>query len=353
MLKSQSLMRKIKYTYIAFILFVTLILSACSESVPSGVLDADQMEDVLYDMHLSHYLDVRVQDDGSFRDDMGAIHHAYFLSILDKHGVTQKEWDNSLRYYAGHAVKLKGIYNSLCERMESDAISMGVSTSGDDEGINLSDSTNIWRSDKQVLLTTKVPNTTSTWKMDIMALKGKRLQLSFVSMFLNESVQKKATVGLIMKLSNDSIVTTTQTVSINGLFTLSLADTDSLGIKELRGFFMIHQTQMYGDLPQYENDRNTTQILSISDIRLDHTPVEPRPVPVAAPTPAAMPDEPIRREPERVKDVTPVKDNTIKPEKEMKLVDRNVSGGKLEKPAKLIKSPRKLGLRDKGKMQLR
>jgi hypothetical protein len=83
---------------------------------PRGVLSNSEMRSILYDLHRA---------DGAIQ--IAGHHYAhdqevagYYKNILDKHGVTQAEFDSSLVWYTNNPQIFNKIYPKVIERLEAD-----------------------------------------------------------------------------------------------------------------------------------------------------------------------------------------------------------------------------------------
>ena len=92
---------------------------SCKPAIPSEYIQPSEMEDMLYDYHLSMamvsrdgYTDVREK--------------AFKLAVMKKYGVSEEKFDKSLQYYMRHTEKLHDIYVDLTKRFENEARSQGA-----------------------------------------------------------------------------------------------------------------------------------------------------------------------------------------------------------------------------------
>lgn len=97
------------------ILFLVLLAISCSkEKLPKGILSKDKMVPVLVDQHIAdllfvHRFAVGVKSDNAMDD--------LYLSVLKKHGVDQKVFEESVLYYGKHPDKYKPIYDEVLNRL--------------------------------------------------------------------------------------------------------------------------------------------------------------------------------------------------------------------------------------------
>ena len=83
---------------------------------PRGVLSNREMREVLYDLHRA---------DGALQ--VAGYHYshdqevaAYYKNILDKHGITQAEFDSSLVWFTDNPQIFNKIYPKVVERLDAD-----------------------------------------------------------------------------------------------------------------------------------------------------------------------------------------------------------------------------------------
>lgn len=245
--------------YYLVCLTAMFMVVACESQKPAYVLSAGEMEDVLYDVHRAHFT---FESGNDTRRD-GAHQYALFHNVLTKHDVSQAEWDSSIVYYCRHTNELEKIYQNLNDRLTYEASSIGASVS------ETTDTTDIWHDEKNILLTSLPPFTTKQWSIntDTLLKAGERLSLKFTALYVRESERKNAVCVLALRLRNDSVITTMQTVNRTGIYNLTVSDGDGIGIKEVKGIFMMQKDYGYGSM---SSSRNTEQVLSVREIRLVH-----------------------------------------------------------------------------------
>lgn len=246
---------------IIYILFVLMLATACQSDRSAYIIDDDDMEDLLYDVYRAHF----TYKDGEDSRQDGAYQYALFLKILEKHDVTQAQWDSSMVYYCRHANDLQNIYKNLNERLEMEAESIGASVG------ESGDSTNIWHGDSNIMLMSYKPYTTRQWSIpvDTILEKGETLTLKFTGLFLQMSEVQRAECIFAMTLQNDSVVFTNQTISRTGNYNLRLSDTEKLGIKKINGMFMMHMKNA-NNFGTTSSDKYSSQVLCIRDVKLLH-----------------------------------------------------------------------------------
>jgi hypothetical protein len=98
-------------------IFILLIIFAVAVGCrPKGVLSNKKMRDVLYDLHRA---DAAIQVAGyNYAHDQEVA--AYYKNVLDKHGITQAEFDSSLVWYTDNPQIFNKIYPKVIERLDAD-----------------------------------------------------------------------------------------------------------------------------------------------------------------------------------------------------------------------------------------
>lgn len=244
-----------------------MTLAAACQSDKANVLDDDKMEAVLYDIHRAHF----VYKNGEDTRNDGAQQYALFLKVLEKHGVEQAQWDSSMVYYCSHADELAKIYDNLTVRLEREAELIGAAT-GEDSG----DSTNIWRDERSIMVAGYLPYTTRQWSIaaDTLLQPGEKLTLRFTGLFLQPALNMRAECLMAIRLKNDSVIVSHQLMSRTGIYNLSVTDTESVGIKEVKGMFMMHRSNV---VMGPSDEMPVAQVLYVKDIMLLHNPQNEKP----------------------------------------------------------------------------
>ena len=97
-----------------------LLLFSCAPSLPSSVLDEDEMTDVLVDFHLAQGM-AEAQGD---RPEVAR--YKYAQAVFRKHRITEAEFDSSMIYWSGRSEDFKHIYDNVVNRVRAQAERLGV-----------------------------------------------------------------------------------------------------------------------------------------------------------------------------------------------------------------------------------
>lgn len=244
--------------YVLFLLFALSTLLACKPTVPSKYIQPDDMEDLLYDYHVAQAL-ASVDPMANYDFERTK----YFLAVLKKHGVTQADFDSSMVYYYSHLDRLKPIYQEVNDRLADEAKSVGASVgSGRYLGYSTTgDTANIWKNTSDLIL---IPRPTMnrfdfTVEVDTSFYKGDSFVFQFMSEYLWQSGSKDAVVCIVTKYEGDSIIQTTNHVSVSGISQIRVPANREQKLKQMYGFIYLNAGP---------NDETTRKIMFISQIQL-------------------------------------------------------------------------------------
>lgn len=247
-------MKKLMICLVA-VMALLFCVSSCKPSLPSGVLSKGKMTDILYDYHLALAM-AHMDDNGDKGQSL-----AYREAVLRKHDVTSAEFDSSMVYYMRHTELLEDVYKDLTDRYNSEITAMGGSAKEGGEFANLSatgDTANVWNlAASMVFMPVKPFNSTSfDIKVDSTFHKGDRLMLDFDAQFIYQDDMRNGVAMLAVQFGNDSIAQRTIMIQNTQHYSVELSDDDSLGIKSVKGYFMLM------------NDDNGTGVSSQTTLKL-------------------------------------------------------------------------------------
>ena len=102
-------------TYISVLILGSLffILSGCR---PRRILSSSEMREVLVDLHKT---DAAMQISGIWNTDYEA-RDLYYAQVLEKHGVTQAQFDSSLVWYTAHPQFFNKIYPKVLKELAAE-----------------------------------------------------------------------------------------------------------------------------------------------------------------------------------------------------------------------------------------
>ena len=247
-------MKKLMICLVA-VMALLFCVSSCKPSLPSGVLSKGKMTDMLYEYHLALAM-AHMDDNGDKGQSL-----AYREAVLRKHDVTSAEFDSSMVYYMRHTELLEDVYKDLTDRYNNEITAMGGSAKEGGEFANLSatgDTANVWNLvTSMVFMPVKPFNSTSfDIKVDSTFHKGDRLMLDFDAQFIYQDGMRNGVAMLAVQFGNDSIAQRTIMIQSTQHYSVELSDADSLGIKSVKGYFMLM------------NDDNGTGVSSQTTLKL-------------------------------------------------------------------------------------
>ena len=164
-------------------------------------------------------------------------------------------------YYMRHTELLEDVYKDLTDRYNNEITAMGGSAKEGGEFANLSatgDTANVWNLvTSMVFMPVKPFNSTSfDIKVDSTFHKGDRLMLDFDAQFIYQDGMRNGVAMLAVQFGNDSIAQRTIMIQSTQHYSVELSDADSLGIKSVKGYFMLM------------NDDNGTGVSSQTTLKL-------------------------------------------------------------------------------------
>lgn len=269
-------------------IFCIIILAACKPSLPPGVLDADEMEDVLYDMHVAQAL-------YEYREGVNNDEDIYALraNVLKKHGIDQAEWDSSYIYYCRNARELYNIYNSLSERINKNIIALGGKVDGVQDA--MADTANVWRAESSFILMHQAPYNRVTYEVipDSTFEDGDRITLQFDVKMIFQDGYRDVESFVAVYYDNDSITTSVSHTMQDGHGIVTINnDVDRLHIKKIKGYIMLGQNPV-----QHSTNTNATtlRLATINNVKLLHLHTEP-PAPPSQPIEEEQPMDSLKRD---------------------------------------------------------
>lgn len=247
-------------------------VASCKPSVPGEYLSEKEMENVLYDFHIAEAM----ANDNS-RQDGDAAMITYREAVFKKHGITAAEFDSSMVYYMRHTKLLHDIYVKLGDRLTAEAQAMGADVSdlnslGD---IASSDTSNIWKGPSAMVLSTYKPYNYYSFEVpvDTSFHKGDKLMLNFQAQFLFQEGMRDGVAMLAVTFKNDSVAYSNSRMSSSQSYSIQVEDRDSLGIKSVKGYFLLNVGD-FGGAASY----TTMKLMFVHHIKLVKLRMKPQPV---------------------------------------------------------------------------
>lgn len=245
------------HQYVVGAVVAVLMLVGCKPQVPSSYIQPGEMEDILYDYYLAEAMANRTEN-------VGYNQSLYYHAVLDKHGVSEAEFDSSLVYYYTHADRLAKIYSSLSDRMNGEATRLGASVNemGKYAGLSANgDTANIWRERSNAVLMPMAPYNRMDFvvKADTTFHQGDSFQFNLMVNFMYQSGIKDGILYVVVDYDNDSTAVCLSRINGSGICDLTIPANPDAKVRQLRGFIYLGQG----------GDDNTLQkLMFVNDIQL-------------------------------------------------------------------------------------
>lgn len=245
-----------------------LTITSCKPEVPGEYIQPEEMEEILYDYHLSQAMAYRRPQGIGLNSPKGNTmaynKRMFYLSVLKEHGVTEAEFDSSLVYYYSHADRLNKIYKRVSERMENHAVALGANVGDINKYSQLradGDTANIWQGQTSIVLIPAPPYNRLEFKMerDSTFKRGDYFSFNFIADFIYQGGTKDAVIYMAVRYDNDSISTHTSHVSVSGFSQLRISGNDNNDIKDISGFIYLNRGN---------DESNTVKLMFVNQIQL-------------------------------------------------------------------------------------
>ena len=238
-----------------------MAMVSCKPTVPSRYIQPDEMEDLLYDLHIAQAM---ANEAGHKDGKAGYQQNLYFAAVLEKHGVTKAEFDSSLTYYYIRADRFNDMYKRVVERLSNEAMALGASESELNRYANLNangDTTNIWTGDLSAILVPYAPFNLFTFeqKADTSFRKGDSFMFIINTEYIFQSGSRNAQACITVRYENDTIVSRTSSLSSSGISQIRVPENGDLKATDIRGY--VYMT------PEKE-PTTTLKLLSVKDLQL-------------------------------------------------------------------------------------
>mgnify|MGYP002520867324 CR=1 FL=1 len=236
------MLKSMNKAFVCLVLAIGLMTSfqSCKPSVPSQYLSKGEMEDILYDIHVAEAMSSTESQPGGERADM----ITYKEAILKKYGVTSEDFDSSMVYYMRHTKLLHDIYVKLGDRLTAEAQSLGADVNDMNRFGNVSsgDTANVWNGARSMVLSASAPLNYSSFDIPVDSgfHKGDRLMLDFEAQFIFQDGMRDGVAMIAVTFQNDSVASGNIRMSSSQHYSLQLEDRDSLGIKSVKGYFLLN-----------------------------------------------------------------------------------------------------------------
>ena len=223
-------------------LLISYVCFSCAPSLPSGILDEDDMTDVLVDFHLAQGM---AEAQGENAD---VNRYKYIQAVFKKHRITEAEFDSSMVYWSGHAEDFADIYNNVVTRVQAQAERMGLEAAANQDRFssltNEGDTANIWLGkDFTCVIANRVQGIYSFhMKADSTFKAGDSFIWRFKTQFVGRSMNNEAIALLNFYYDTDTVACVTDLLRNspkNELRHYPSRALDSLNLRSISGFIYL------------------------------------------------------------------------------------------------------------------
>ncbi len=222
-----------------FSIALLALLIACKPSTPSQYIQPDEMESLLYDYHIARAM---AQHHGDFTE-LDYRRSLYWQAALQKHHVTEAQFDSSLVYYYTRADRFANMYKHVLSRLQDEALLLGASEGeiGRYTDLNTSgDTANIWNRNSTHMLMPVYPYNTYSFEIatDSLFRSGDEFLLQFMSDFVFQSGMKDGLVYLAIEYP-DTVLVRQNRFSFSGLNQIRVSSRIEDRPQRVRGYLYL------------------------------------------------------------------------------------------------------------------
>lgn len=244
-----------------------LFIISCAPSLPSGILDEEEMTDVLVDFHLAQGIaEARGEEPEISR-------YKHIQAVFKKHHITEAEFDSSMVYWSGRAEDFTFIYNNVVTRVRAQAERMGLEATTQDKFASLTsegDTANIWLGKDFACVVANPVQCVYSFQMkaDSTFRQGDSFIWRFKSQFVTRSMNNEAIAQINFYYDTDTVTTVYELIRNNPKNELEYYPRkalDTLNLRSITGFVY---------LPMESNDPPKPLLISEMKLIRMHKPQE-------------------------------------------------------------------------------
>lgn len=208
------------------------LLTGCGNGRPNDIIQPEQMEEILYDYHLSIGMSTHLRSNENYHREASKRY------IFDKHAVTEAEFDSAMVWYTRNAQDLADIYARLETRFEREhtlAETLMESREEKKRSFISGDTVDVW-TNRDIYWLTKSPMSNQLL-FDIFPDTTFHEKDAFLWSIDYHFLQEgPVTMGFNIIYDNDSVVGETRLITESGKHTMYLHSDSAYQIKSLNGF---------------------------------------------------------------------------------------------------------------------
>lgn len=223
-----------------FFSFLTAIfmVAACTDA-PRGVLSSQEMEDVLFDYHLTQGVIEQLTE-----EEKGENAQRYVDAVFAKHGVTEQQFDSSMVWYFRDGRQLKDIYANVHKRFEAIDKELKLKNSSGSYAALPShgDTANIWPGRRTLILRNTPLLCCERFNImtDTTFHHGDKFLFVMENKFtkgMSEEHDHYINVALTLQYADGTVGGDNRTVDLDGTFQYEIVADKEKDLKRMYGYF--------------------------------------------------------------------------------------------------------------------
>ena len=215
------------------LIMALVLMTSCGKEIPGNIIQPNQMENVLYDYHLTVGMSNHLKNTEK---------EAYKKYVFQKHQVTEETFDSSMVWYTREAQELAAIYDRLEKRFKREhSHTEALLKSRDGESISITspgDTVDIWNQNEMIWMT-EAP-LMKRFTFEIKADSNFHPRDKFLwDMDFHFFAKGSAIMGISVTFDNDSVVGETRQISQSGRQSICLMPDSAYRMKMMNGFILV------------------------------------------------------------------------------------------------------------------
>lgn len=222
-----------------FSLLLTIFLVLSCKDAPGGLLSRQEMEDVLFDYHLTQGILEQLTDEEKMENTQ-----RYVDAVFAKHGVTEEQFDSSMVWYFREGKQLSDIYKNVHSRLEAMDKELKLRNGSGSYAAMSSegDTANIWPGQRTLILrnTPLLCCDRFSIEADSTFRRGDKFLFVMANKFtkgMSDERENYLNVALTLQYTDGTATGNNRTVDIDGTFQFEITADKEKELKSMHGYF--------------------------------------------------------------------------------------------------------------------
>lgn len=210
-------------------------LMGCGKQIPGDIIQPEQMEEVLYDYHLSVSMTNNLEYSENYKKT------SFNNYVFQKHGITEAEFDSSMVWYTRHVEELTAIYANLSERFKQDKerIAAALDARQTDGFVSMpGDTVDAWPYKKLYWLTSNPLSNLVTFTIEPDSNYHPKDAFLWKANYTFLS-KGKAAMAFNILYDNDSVIGQSKLIANSGMDSIYLHTDSAYNIKNINAFIYL------------------------------------------------------------------------------------------------------------------